>query len=87
MKIDLIKFTQVIDSMEDIESSAESQEYHELMGILSGNKTCIENVSLEGLAYYIENLESIIRVPNWDRCFNIQFLGLPQAKICLRRGI
>lgn len=29
MKIDLIKFTQVIDSMEDIESSAESQEYHE----------------------------------------------------------
>lgn len=60
MKIDLNKFAKIIAAMNDLENSVENQEYHELLGILSGNRTCLENITLEQLAYYIENLESIV---------------------------
>ena len=57
MKIDLNKFAKIIAAMNDLENSIENQEYHELLGILSGNRTCLENITLEQLAYYIETSE------------------------------
>ena len=36
MKIDLNKFAKIIAAMNDLENSVENQEYHELLGILSG---------------------------------------------------
>ena len=58
MKIDLNKFAKIIAAMNDLENSIENQEYHELLGILSGNRTCLENITLEQLAYYIEILNN-----------------------------
>ena len=87
MKIDLNKFAKIIAAMNDLENSVENQEYHELLGILSGNRTCLENITLEQLAYYIENLESIVRSPNWTSCYHLQFSELVQQKSNLRRGI
>ena len=49
MKIDLNKFAKIIAAMNDLENSIENQEYHELLGILSGNRTCLENITLEQL--------------------------------------
>ena len=86
-KIDLDKFAKIIAAMNDLENSVENQEYHELLGILSGNRTCLENITLEQLAYYIENLESIVRSPNWASCYHLQFSELVQQKSNLRRGI
>ena len=87
MKIDLNKFAKIIAAMNDLENSVENQEYHELLGILSGNRTCLENITLEQLAYYIENLESIVSSPNWASCYHLQFSELVQLKSNLRRGI
>lgn len=87
MKIDLNKFAKNIAEINDLDNSVENQEYHELLGILSGNRTCLENITLEQLAYYIENLESIVRTPNGGSSYRLQFNKLVQVKSNLRRGI
>lgn len=87
MGIDFDKLIELLESLEEVDQTEEYLERKKLIGILSGNKNCIMDASLEDLAYYIENFESILGSQGVTNRLNIQFLMVEQAQTRIRRGI
>lgn len=85
--IDLEKFTEYLYQCNDLDETQKIKEYQELVGILTGNKTCTERATLESLAYYIEYLEDILWIYDNRRDITIDLNSLPAVSPVMRRGI
>lgn len=87
MKVDFDKFAGSVMAMKEAKTSDIQSEYRELIGILTGNKTCLENVSLESLSYYIENMDTALGSGRCMHDFDKYFYKMIQARPKIHRGI
>lgn len=80
------EFTASIYAMKEVEPKKDD-EFKQLMGIISGNKNCLEKATLEDILYLLDNLEEILDAELQEGYPEIDLKSIQGCSAAMRRAV
>lgn len=80
------EFTAFIYAMEEAKPKKDD-EFKQLMGIISGNKNCLEKATLEDILYLLDNLKEILDAELQMGYPEIDLRSIQGCSMAMRRAV
>lgn len=80
------EFTAFIYAMKEAEPKKDD-EFKQLMGIISGNKNCLEKATLEDILYLLDNLKEILDAELQMGYPEIDLRSIQGCSMAMRRAV
>ena len=86
MKIDIKHLSKFIQEAKG-EEVGQKEDYKQLMGIISGNKSYVKKATMNDILYLLGNLDDIITMASGESYPQINLREAPLNKVSIRRAL